>query len=183
MTVVAEPLLSYDAETQTFGPLLATSSEASEDQKIWTLKLRAGVNHHDGTAFDGEDVAHSALVKAFERIEGFRGESTVETWLHTITLNECRMLRRQRRPASLDDVGEPVDIDEANDPELVAEEAELRLEVELEILPGYHAYGTKVTVVEMLDQIGAEGGLVQQLFDVVVLEVVPEGERGRNESP
>jgi RNA polymerase sigma-70 factor (ECF subfamily) len=78
---------------------------------------------------DGEDVAHSALLKASERLAGFRGESTVETWLHTITLNECRMLRRQRRPASLDEVGEPVDIDEANDPELVAEEAELRLEV------------------------------------------------------
>ncbi|MDH3250858.1 MAG: sigma-70 family RNA polymerase sigma factor [Acidimicrobiia bacterium] len=78
---------------------------------------------------DGEDVAHSALLKASERIEGFRGESTVETWLHAITLNECRMLRRKRRPASLNQVGEPVDIDEANDPEFVAEEAELRLEV------------------------------------------------------
>ncbi len=78
---------------------------------------------------DGEDVAHSALLKASEKIDGFRGDATVETWLHTITLNECRMLRRKRRPASLDQVGEPVDIDEANDPEFVAEEAELRLEV------------------------------------------------------
>lgn len=84
---------------------------------------------------DGEDVAHSALLKASQRLDGFRGESTVETWLHTITLNECRMLRRKRRPASLDQVGEPVDIDEANDPELVAEEAELRLEV-LQALAG-----------------------------------------------
>ena len=39
------------------------------------------------------------------------------------------MLRRKRRPTSLDLVGEQVDIDEGNDPELVAEEAELRLEV------------------------------------------------------
>jgi RNA polymerase sigma-70 factor (ECF subfamily) len=78
---------------------------------------------------DGEDVAHSALLKASERLEGFRGESTVETWLHTITLNECRMLRRKRRPASLDQVGETADIESANDPEFVAEEAELRLEV------------------------------------------------------
>ena len=78
---------------------------------------------------DGEDVAHSALLKASQRLEGFRGESTVETWLHTITLNECRMLRRKRRPASLDQVGEQPDIDEGSDPELVAEEAELRLEV------------------------------------------------------
>jgi RNA polymerase sigma-70 factor (ECF subfamily) len=78
---------------------------------------------------DGEDVAHSALLKASERIEGFRGEASVQTWLHTITLNECRMLRRKRRPSSLDEIGEPVDIDEGNDPEFLAEEAELRLEV------------------------------------------------------
>lgn len=78
---------------------------------------------------DGEDVAHSALLKASERLDGFRGESTVETWLHTITLNECRMLRRKRRPASLDQVGDTPDIESANDPEFVAEEAELRLEV------------------------------------------------------
>jgi RNA polymerase sigma-70 factor (ECF subfamily) len=78
---------------------------------------------------DGEDVAHSALLKASLRIDGFRGESTVETWLHTITLNECRMLRRKRRPASLDQVAEPADIEGRGDPEFLAEEAELRLEV------------------------------------------------------
>lgn len=121
---------------------------------------------------DGEDVAHSALLKAMERIEGFRGESTVETWLHTITLNECRMLRRKRRPASLDQVGEPVDIDEANDPELVAEEAELRLEV-LEAIAGLSERercalllreGQELSMEELADHLGVSVPAVKSLL-------------------
>lgn len=51
---------------------------------------------------DAEDVAQSSLVKAAEHIAGFRGEATVRTWLHRITTNECRMLRRRLMAASLD---------------------------------------------------------------------------------
>jgi RNA polymerase sigma-70 factor, ECF subfamily len=51
---------------------------------------------------DAEDVAQSSLVKAAEHIDGFRGEATVRTWLHSITTNECRMLRRRLVATSLD---------------------------------------------------------------------------------
>lgn len=51
---------------------------------------------------DAEDVAQSSLVKAAEHIAGFRGEATVRTWLHHITTNECRMLRRRLMATSLD---------------------------------------------------------------------------------
>jgi len=51
---------------------------------------------------DAEDVAQSSLVKAAEHIAGFRGEATVRTWLHRITTNECRMLRRRLTARSLD---------------------------------------------------------------------------------
>lgn len=78
---------------------------------------------------DGEDVAHSALLKASQRIDGFRGESTVSTWLHTITLNECRMLRRRRVPVRLSEVADVVDIDTKVDPEFLSEESELLEEV------------------------------------------------------
>lgn len=58
LRTMQEPLLTYDPETGKFGPLLALSWEASADQKVWTFKLRPGVKHHDGTAFDAADVAH-----------------------------------------------------------------------------------------------------------------------------
>lgn len=55
-------------------------------------------------AEDAEDVTQSALLKAAEHVDDFRGEATVRTWLHRITTNECRMLRRRIVARSLDDI-------------------------------------------------------------------------------
>jgi RNA polymerase sigma-70 factor, ECF subfamily len=87
---------------------------------------------------DAEDVAHSALMKAATKLDGFRGESSVRTWLHTITTNECRMLRRRRAPSSLDEVfddlaagatGGDLLAAEGVDPEEIAIELETRSEL------------------------------------------------------
>lgn len=53
---------------------------------------------------DAEDVAQSSLLKAAEHVADFRGEATMRTWLHRITTNECRMLRRRIVARSLDDI-------------------------------------------------------------------------------
>ena len=53
-----EPLIGWNPETNEPEPLLATEWSASEDQKVWTLKLLEGVKFHDGTDFTSEDVAH-----------------------------------------------------------------------------------------------------------------------------
>lgn len=53
---------------------------------------------------DAEDVTQSALLKAAEHVGDFRGESSMRTWLHRITTNECRMLRRRIVARSLDDI-------------------------------------------------------------------------------
>lgn len=83
---------------------------------------------------DAEDVAHTALVKAAEKFDTFRGESSVRTWLHTIATNECRMLRRKKQPTSLDSYLDSwvdgVDVlGESPDPEALAVELEIREEV------------------------------------------------------
>ena len=78
---------------------------------------------------DAEDVAQSSLLKAAEHIDDFRGEATMRTWLHRITTNECRMLRRRLVARSLDDILEhappdvviPATFSEAS-PEDLAEE-------------------------------------------------------------
>lgn len=83
---------------------------------------------------DAEDVAHDALLKAAEKLDGFRGEASVRTWLHTIATNECRMLRRRKTASSLDDIFERAAFDrlevaESVDPEEIALELETRHEV------------------------------------------------------
>jgi len=47
-----------------------------------------------------KDLAQDAFVRAFDRIDGFRGESSLATWLHSVTasvvLNGLRKVRRIR---------------------------------------------------------------------------------------
>jgi RNA polymerase sigma-70 factor (ECF subfamily) len=80
---------------------------------------------------DAEDVAQSALLKAAQHMDGFRGEASVRTWLHRITANECWMIRRRLSARSLDAILDSVrpHVDAAlqagTDPETVAEEREL----------------------------------------------------------
>jgi RNA polymerase sigma-70 factor (ECF subfamily) len=85
---------------------------------------------------DAEDVTHNALLKAAERMEGFRGEASVRTWLHTIATNECRMLRRRKTPSSLDDMFESAALGqlELGDDPIDPEEAALELETRREVL-------------------------------------------------
>lgn len=85
---------------------------------------------------DAEDVTHNALLKAAEKMEGFRGEASVRTWLHTIATNECRMLRRRKAPSSLDDMFESAALGQLElgaDP-IDPEEAALELETRREVL-------------------------------------------------
>ncbi len=97
---------------------------------VWRL-ARQLCRHRE----DAEDVAQSTLLKAVQHLEGFRWEASLRTWLHRIATNECRMLRRRRTPASLDEMleslatgeggaGEPPD--PGPGPDELAAEAEAR---------------------------------------------------------
>jgi RNA polymerase sigma-70 factor, ECF subfamily len=121
---------SEDVQTST-----RSTSEAvwGYREDVWSL-ARQLCGHRE----DAEDVTQSTLLKAVQHLDGFRWEASLRTWLHRIATNECRMLRRQKTPASLDEMldavtagersaGEPSDHDPG--PEELAEEAEARRRV------------------------------------------------------
>lgn len=57
----------------------------------------------DGHRPDAEDAVQAAWVKAWQHVDGFRGDSALRTWLFRITANEVHDARRRRRPLSVDD--------------------------------------------------------------------------------
>jgi RNA polymerase sigma-70 factor (ECF subfamily) len=61
-------------------------------------KLRSVAMRLTGSASDAEDVVQQSLMKAFEKIRNFRGDSQFSTWVTRIVMNESLMfLRRKRR--------------------------------------------------------------------------------------
>ena len=63
-------------------------------------KLRSVALRLTGSMSDAEDVVQQSLMKAFEKIRNFRGDSQFSTWVTRIVLNESLMfLRRRRREA------------------------------------------------------------------------------------
>ena len=59
-------------------------------------RIARGILRNDSEA---EDVVQEAYVKAFTHLDGFRGESTLATWLSRITMNEALGRLRRERPA------------------------------------------------------------------------------------
>ncbi len=54
---------------------------------------------------EAEDAVQEAYVKAFTHLSGFRGDSTLATWLARITMNEALgRLRRERQTVELDTI-------------------------------------------------------------------------------
>jgi len=44
-----------------------------------------------------EDAVQDTLLAVFQKIKGFKGDATFETWLTAVTVNECRMRLRKRK--------------------------------------------------------------------------------------
>ena len=47
---------------------------------------------------EAEDLAQEVFVRAWEGLDGFRGEAAFSTWLYRIALNRCRDRAREARP-------------------------------------------------------------------------------------
>lgn len=66
------------------------------ERKLYTSAYRFMGNH-----FDAGDVVQEALIKAYQALSNFRGESSFSTWLLHIVANVSRDELRRRRRAPL----------------------------------------------------------------------------------
>lgn len=72
--------------------------------RLWSLALRT-VQHRQ----DAEEVLQEAMISAFRRAGGFRGDAAVGSWLYRIVLNACfDRLRKRRRVNAATVFGEDV---------------------------------------------------------------------------
>lgn len=62
-----------------------------------------------GNPDDAEDVVQDSLLKAFIKLHTFRSDARLSTWLTSITINQARMLLRERGRARLEPIDYHVD--------------------------------------------------------------------------
>lgn len=73
------------------------------ERPVFTLALRLL-----GDRDEAQEILHDAMLKVFQNIDGFRGDSPFWGWLRQIAANEALMrLRKRARLAYVEDVPEP----------------------------------------------------------------------------
>jgi RNA polymerase sigma-70 factor (ECF subfamily) len=68
-----------------------------------------------GSAEDAEDLLQEVFLQAHRKLPGFRGESTLGTWLYRLTMNHCLDHLRGRQ-AKMNRSTESLDADDAFEP-------------------------------------------------------------------
>ena len=68
-----------------------------------------------GSPEDGEDLVQEIFLQAYRKIGGFKGHSSVGTWLYRLAVNICVDFTRSRR-AGMNRMTDPLDANSSSDP-------------------------------------------------------------------
>jgi RNA polymerase sigma-70 factor (ECF subfamily) len=91
------------------------------------------------TAEDAEDILQETMLKAIDKIDQFRGDSSFGTWLYSIALNVGRGFLRSEKRADLQPIedylpsqaeGSEKRLHEWQDPHVIMEQSQLKLVIE-----------------------------------------------------
>lgn len=99
---------------------------------------RYAVRMSDGDHQAAEDAVQEAMTKAWLKIDGFRGDAALRSWLFRLVAHECFNQRRKRRPIAVDDeLLTAIKSSPATEPHQRAADGELRdaLDLALRELP------------------------------------------------
>lgn len=90
---VTEPTVEPETSTKPVRASLDSPEHAAiydeHAQQVYYLALR-----FLGDPTQAEDATHDVFLKAFRKLEEFKGQSSLRTWLYRITLNHCQNLRQ-----------------------------------------------------------------------------------------
>ena len=101
-------------------------------QLYW--QIRRMVNNHD----DADDLVQNTFIKAWQSLDGFRGEAKLSTWLHKIAINESLTFlerERKRMDVSIDDESSMIVNTIAADEHVDGDELALELRKAVATLP------------------------------------------------
>ena len=129
---------------------------------------------------NAEDVSQDAFLRAFHRLDRFRGEASFRTWLLQITQNAAltSLARTKADPDAHSDAPETVDPDRTRQPasELERRERQQRLELKLELLrPDYRS------LLVLRDLEGLSYGEIAEILDMPLGSVKGRLHRARGE--
>ncbi len=116
---------------QAFGTLV----QKYQEQLYW--QIRRMVLSHDDT----DDILQNVFIKAWQGLDGFRGDSRLYTWLYRIANNEClNFLQRKRNTQTHISITngsteDGVVIQLESDPYFDGDETELQLQQAIQSLP------------------------------------------------
>jgi RNA polymerase sigma-70 factor (ECF subfamily) len=123
--------MPVDWSSSEFASLYAEHSRA-----VFYLALR-----FLGNPQKAEDATHDVFLKAFRRLDQFRGEASVRTWLYRITINHCQNLcqswQNRNIHSNADDAVWENSVAKTDSPLRVLETKELgqRIQKTLDVLP------------------------------------------------
>ncbi len=154
--------LSHALGDSEFGELYTEHSRA-----IYYLALRLLSDPQKA-----EDATHDVFLKAFRKMDQFRGESSWRTWLYRITINHCRNLQQtwhdRHMMSNADDAVWDTAVSKTDSPLRVLETKELgqRIQKALDTLPDEYRLLLLLVADEQLsyEQVGA---LTEQSADAV----------------
>lgn len=96
------------------GCIEGKESHRHELFKRWFVRLGAICRRYSGNDDEAKDLLQESFIKIFDHIKKFRGDSSLSTWMHRVTINHCITQRKKRLKAgwmtSLDGLGEEDDI-------------------------------------------------------------------------
>jgi RNA polymerase sigma-70 factor (ECF subfamily) len=103
---VTDETLTHTAITDTSGnghhndPRPAAAPLGVEEiYRLYGPRVYAVAMRMTSTEVDAEDITQEVLLQVVRRIDTFRGESSLPTWLHRVTVNAVLALRRKRATA------------------------------------------------------------------------------------